>query len=757
MPRTRPPSASSADNPQPSPSSGRAGSVPPSVPPAGLAQAYQGIITAAMDAIVAVDEGQLVILFNAAAERMFGCPAAQALGQPLDQFLPSRYREAHRQHIPRFGRSGQTHREMCRLGEVMGRRANGEEFPIEASISQTEVDGKKIYTAILRDISARKRDEEIRARLAAIIESSDDAIIGKNLDGIITNWNHAAEQMFGYTAAEVLGQPITLLLPPNRLAEEARIIEKIRAGERVPHFETVRRRKNGTHVEVWLTVSPIRDASGRVVGASKIVRDITRRKNTEQALNLFRALIDESDDAFEIVDPATARFLDVNEKGCADLGYTREEMLQFRVFDIDPTVKEQDWPPLMERLRQQGAMIIERAHQRRDGTTFPIEINMKLVTLDRAYVVVVVRDITKRKQAEQLLFERQEQLSLFIEHSPAALAMFDQQMRYLAVSRRWLTDYQLTDVEVLGRSHYDIFPDMPDRWRAIHRRCLAGATEQSEEDSFLGPDGVTHWLRWEVRPWRTLDQTVGGIVIFTEDITRRRSIEQSLRETTERFREIAENIHEVFWVTNPSMSAIYYVSPAYEKIWGRTCASLYADPYNWIAAIHPEDRERVGRAAITKGLSGNYDEIYRIIQPEGSQRWIHDRAFPVRDATGAICRLVGVAEDITNQRKLEEQFRQAQKMEAIGTLAGGIAHDFNNILAAVNGYAELAKMKAGENSPLFGYLDAIGQAGARAAALVRQILTFSRQQEQQRRPIQLAEIVDEAHKLLRATIPATIE
>ncbi|HVT81592.1 MAG TPA: PAS domain S-box protein, partial [Phycisphaerae bacterium] len=632
MPRTRPPSASSADNPQPSPSSGRAGSVPPSVPPAGLAQAYQGIITAAMDAIVAVDEGQLVILFNAAAERMFGCPAAQALGQPLDQFIPSRYREAHRQHIPRFGQSGQTHRTMCRLGEVMGRRANGEEFPLEASISQTEVDGKKIYTAILRDISARKRDEEIRARLAAIIESSDDAIIGKNLDGIITNWNHAAEQMFGYTAAEVLGQPITLLLPPNRLAEEARIIEKIRAGERVPHFETVRRRKNGTDVEVWLTVSPIRDASGRVVGASKIVRDITRRKSAEHALNLFRALIDESDDAFEIVDPATARFLDVNEKGCADLGYTREEMLQFRVFDIDPTVKEQDWPPLMERLRQQGAMIIERAHQRRDGTTFPIEINMKLVTLDRAYVVVVVRDITKRKQQEL-----------------------------------------------------------------------------------------------------------------------------ALRETTERLREIAENIHEVFWVTDPAKNQMLYISPGYEKIWGRTCRSLYESPHAWLDAIHPDDRQRVREAAEMKQPRGEYDETYRITLPDGVQRWIHDRAFPVRDAGGNICRIVGVAEDITQQRKLEEQFRQAQKMEAIGTLAGGIAHDFNNILAAVNGYAELAKMKAGENSPLFGYLDAIGQAGARAAALVRQILTFSRQQEQQRRPIQLAEIVDEAHKLLRATIPATIE
>jgi signal transduction histidine kinase/ActR/RegA family two-component response regulator len=154
---------------------------------------------------------------------------------------------------------------------------------------------------------------------------------------------------------------------------------------------------------------------------------------------------------------------------------------------------------------------------------------------------------------------------------------------------------------------------------------------------------------------------------------------------------------------------------------------------------------------------GSFDQIYRIARPDGSECWIHDRGRPIYDAEGKICRLVGIAADVTKEHKLEEQFRQAQKMEAIGTLAGGIAHDFNNILTAISGYTELAITASADNPKARGFLDSIAQAGARAADLVRQILTFSRQQEQQLRPIQLREVVEEALKLLRSTIPATIQ
>jgi PAS domain S-box-containing protein len=241
------------------------------------------------------------------------------------------------------------------------------------------------------------------------------------------------------------------------------------------------------------------------------------------------------------------------------------------------------------------------------------------------------------------------------------------------------------------------------------------------------------------------------------DVSERKRLEEDLRRSEERFRELAENIQEVFWMTDPAKNQMLYISPAYEKIWGRTCENLYAEPAAWLDAIHSEDRAHVVQAAMTKQASGTYDEQYRIVRPDGSIRWIHDRASPVRDATGEVCRIAGVAEDITERRLLEEQFRQVQKMEAIGTLAGGIAHDFNNILAVIGGHTELLKMSLSQDPESMDGLEAVALATRRATNLVRQILTFSRQQEIHRQAIVLCPVIEEAVKFLRATIPTTIE
>ncbi|MDP2433163.1 MAG: PAS domain S-box protein [Pseudomonadota bacterium] len=155
-------------------------------------------------------------------------------------------------------------------------------------------------------------------------------------------------------------------------------------------------------------------------------------------------------------------------------------------------------------------------------------------------VLGIARNISERKRAEAALLESETRLRLFIEHAPAALAMFDREMRYLVVSRRWLIDYQLEDGDILGRSHYDIFPEIPRRWKDIHRRGLAGEVVRADEDRFEREDGATQWLRWEVRPWHAADGAVGGIVIFSEDITERKVAEQALRDSETRYRPLLE-------------------------------------------------------------------------------------------------------------------------------------------------------------------------------------------------------------------------
>jgi PAS domain S-box-containing protein len=244
-----------------------------------------GIVGSAMDAIISVNREQRIILFNAAAEKLFGCAASEALGQALDRFIPVRFREHHRQHVAGFGSTDVTSRSMRSPSVLSAVGADGVEFPIEASISQVDVAGERLFTVVLRDITARKRAEEASALLAALVESSSDAIVSKDLQSRVTSWNAGAETMFGYTANEIVGQSITVLIPPESQADESRILEQVRRGERVEHFETTRVKKNGSLIHVSVTVSPIRDLGGRIVGASKVARDVSERKRAEAALN----------------------------------------------------------------------------------------------------------------------------------------------------------------------------------------------------------------------------------------------------------------------------------------------------------------------------------------------------------------------------------------------------------------------------------------------------------------------------------------
>jgi PAS domain S-box-containing protein len=156
----------------------------------------------------------------------------------------------------------------------------------------------------------------------------------------------------------------------------------------------------------------------------------------------------------------------------------------------------------------------------------------------------VLNDITNRKQTEKALAESQAQLRLFIEHAPASIAMLDREMRYLAASRRWLTDFRLGTDDIVGRSHYDLFPEIPERWKQIHRRCLAGAVERCDEDRFERADGSVDWLRWEIHPWRNSEDEIGGIIILSEDITARKQAEEVVLKTKMRYSELFEHMLE---------------------------------------------------------------------------------------------------------------------------------------------------------------------------------------------------------------------
>jgi PAS domain S-box-containing protein len=260
------------------------------------------ILEAIPDAVAAVNQQGVIIQMNSQMEAMFGYTRDELIGQRVEMLVPDRQRGQHHAHREHFHQQPKIRRMGSGL-DLCGRRRDGAEFPVEISLSPVATADGTMVLSVIRDISDRKRiEDELRRaheeldrrktrelrdsqnRLALIVDSSQDAIIGKNLDGVVTHWNKGAEHIYGFTAQEMIGRPISVLCPQDRVDEIPAILEKIRNGKQVEYFESVRVTKDGRKLNVSISVSPIHDAEGRVVGASTIARNITAQKKTEDQL-----------------------------------------------------------------------------------------------------------------------------------------------------------------------------------------------------------------------------------------------------------------------------------------------------------------------------------------------------------------------------------------------------------------------------------------------------------------------------------------
>lgn len=606
-------------------------------------------------------EGEVVSVSDYWLEVM-GYDREEVLGRHISDFMTAASRrEMLEVRFPKFLETGR-----ARDLEYQWVKKNGEimDVLVSAILDRDETGRILRSMGVVVDVTARKRAEEALQAASrnwqTTFNAMGDGITLLDRRSQIVQANQAFLDLVEKPAAEVEGRHCWELVH-GRAAP-------------IPECPVARmwqsRRRETLELALgdrWFLVSadPIMDEAGAVTGGVHILNDITVRKQAERDLleskNILQKTFDALDEGVFLVDPATRNIVGCNPTAGRMFGYGIEELIgrNFLFLHVNREFYEEYGRRMFRELDKTGIFRTEFQMKRRDGVIFPTD-NTVTQLLDeggsRTLLVGTMRDISERRAAEEALRESEERMRLFIEHAPAALAMFDKEMRYLSVSRRWLRDYGLGDRDLFGLSHYEVFPEIPESWKEVHRRGLAGEVVGAEADSFERLDGSVQWLRWEVRPWYDASGGgVGGIVIFTEDITARQQAEEALQASEALLRDAQRIAHMGSWSVNIADNTFTWSEEMY-RIYGVTKKELPHTMDVFMKLLHPDDRhlmERWVEQTIAQLKPGELD--FRVVLPDGTIRYIRGEGDLITDQTGKPERMVGTAQDITARKRLEEE------------------------------------------------------------------------------------------------------
>jgi PAS domain S-box-containing protein len=547
-------------------------------------------------------------------------------------------------------------------------------------------------TDLQSEVAERKRTEETRERLAAIVESSDDAILSKTLDGTITAWNRGAEKVFGYTASEAMGKPMLMLLPAERIEEEADILTRIEQGRNIDHFETVRVRKDGKRIDVSVTISPIRDGDGTIIGASKIARDITERKRGEDALR-------ESEERLRLA-------LEGGRLGTWQWKLESDELegspLSFALCGLPADTKfnfagframlhPQDRIRVDEAMRRCLAGLAEYDVEHRtmgpDGTERWVAARgqaYKNAGNEITHVRGVVSDITDRRHAQVALRESEERFQVMANGIPQLACMAEADGSIFWYNQRWY-DYTGTTLEqMLGWGWQsvhdpDFLPQVMEGWR----EAIASGTPFDMEFPLRGADGSYRMFLTRVMPVKNAEGRVVRWLGTNTDISERKKAEEDLTRLAVELGQQAEDLARSRGDLEKQSSMLKLIlesmgegliaadaeghfllwNDAANKLMGRGAADL--PPEQWTPhyqvfladGITPCAADRLPLVQALRGESVHVELMIRPPEP-GAEKFIEVTARPLKDARGTQQGGVAVLHDITERKQSEAELTQ---------------------------------------------------------------------------------------------------
>ena len=588
--------------------------------------------------------------------------------------------------------------------------------------------------------------------LTGVLESSTEySIVGMDLEGRILLWNEGARRLYGYEPEEVIGKANSSMLHAPEDVGAGKPGEIMAAALRDGKWEGTldRVRKNGRPFSARVVITPRRDANGTAVGFLLISKDISEEL---KLIEYWERTFDSVPDLIAILDEHF-HIVRANRAMAKRLGLAPEQCVGQVCYEcVHQAGRPPDFCP-HARTMSDGQEHVSEVHEKNLGGYFLVSTTPLLDAQGRRIGSVhVARDITERKRSEEALRESEERFRNLAEGLPELVWVSDAggKATYLNPQVRAYAGAELGSVEAwMQLIHPEDLPRVAEAWRETIRT----ASDFQAEHRLRRHDGHYRWFLTRCVVRRASSGEIEGWIGTSTDIHDQKQAEEVLEQrvrgrtaelqaSEERFRQLAENIHEVFWMLEPDTRRLLYVSPAYDAIWGRARQELYERPESFLDTIHPEDRPRV--LEILPARWQAFDAEFRILRPDGMPRWIRLCSFPVYNDDGEVYRLAGVAADRTEQKAAEAALIQAERLTIAGKIAASLAHEINSPLQAAIGCLDLAKEALEIGGDTASYLQIAHQALQRTARIVTQLRSMGRPiQEGQREPTDLNSLLND--------------